>query len=166
MSSRPQTPRAAVAGEHVPSLAPSHLNRGYGSTNASRADLHNDATEVSDFARGDADDSAPTAGYAANQAPPLSPSEDADQDRSTSNATTAVARDGTVSHHNTLKKKGSVRRNPSLKRSSSRKSLKGGSVKGATPVDRSGDREYNSAFFTPIPTTGTPTEILSNRFQG
>lgn len=26
--------------------------------------------------------------------------------------------------------------------------------------------EYNSAFYTPVPTVGTPTDVLANRFQG
>jgi hypothetical protein len=32
------------------------------------------------------------------------------------------------------------------------------------PVD--GDEDMNSAFYIPVPTTGSPTEVLSNRFQG
>lgn len=57
-------------------------------------------------------------------------------------------------------------RKSSLKRSGSRKSLKAGSIKGVSTADRTEDREYNSAFYTPIPTHGTPTDVLANRFQG
>jgi hypothetical protein len=67
-----------------------------------------------------------------------------------------------VSRSNTLKKQKSLSRKSSLKRSGSRKSLAAGSIKGIS----GGNEEYNSVFHTPIPTTGTPTEILANRFQG
>nr|OQO15409.1 hypothetical protein B0A51_17136 [Rachicladosporium sp. CCFEE 5018] len=82
--------------------------------------------------------------------------------RSASTASTAVGRQSTPSRNNTLKKKASVKRMGSLKRSSSRKSL-AGSIKG---VGNSADeQDYNNVFFTPIPTQGSPTEILANRFQ-
>jgi hypothetical protein len=29
-----------------------------------------------------------------------------------------------------------------------------------------GSEDVNSAFLVPIPTTGNPTEVLANRFQG
>jgi hypothetical protein len=67
-----------------------------------------------------------------------------------------------ISRSNTLKKQKSLSRKTPLKRSGSRKSLAAGSIKGVT----GGNEEYNSVFHTPIPTTGTPTEILANRFQG
>lgn len=72
---------------------------------------------------------------------------------------------GGVSRSNTLQKKGSIKRKSSLKRSSSRRSIHAGSIKGMdgeVPMDRSS----NNVFHTPIPTSGTPTEILANRFQG
>ncbi|TID14348.1 ph domain-containing protein [Venturia nashicola] len=68
-----------------------------------------------------------------------------------------------VSRSNTLRKSKGVSRKTSLKRSGSRKSTAAGSIKTMTGV--SGDKEYNSVFHTPIPTSGTPTEILANRFQ-
>jgi len=67
----------------------------------------------------------------------------------------------------TLKKKASLRRQGSLKRSSSRRSSRAGSVRslvlqpGGADID-----EMHSAFYSPVPTTGNPTEILANRFQG
>lgn len=66
----------------------------------------------------------------------------------------------------TLKKKPSLRRAGSLKRSSSRRSSRAGSVRSlalhpAVVVD-----EMHSAFFSPVPTSGNPTDILANRFQG
>jgi len=79
--------------------------------------------------------------------------------RSASAASTAP---GGVSRNNTLKKRSSVRRTGSLKRSGSRKSLRAGSIRGIGGHD-GGD--FNSAFYTPIPTNGSPTEALANRFQ-
>ena len=74
----------------------------------------------------------------------------------------------TPSRGGTLKKKNSIKRSGSLRRSSSRKSLAAGSVKSLALGDHEkyeGGNLY-SAFFTPVPTKGNPTEILSNRFQG
>lgn len=66
----------------------------------------------------------------------------------------------------TLKKKASLRRTGSLKRSSSRRSSRAGSVR-SLALQPGGDAdEAHSAFFSPVPTSGNPTEILSNRFQG
>ena len=87
--------------------------------------------------------------------------------------------DSTISQSNTLlpsrggtlKKKHSLKRGSSLKRSGSRKSLHAGTVRSLAldekekHADEQG-REMNSAFYTPVPTTGNPTEILANRFQG
>lgn len=70
---------------------------------------------------------------------------------------------GGVSRSNTLKKSKSVSRKTSFKRSGSRKSVAAGSIK--TMTGAGGDKEYNSVFHTPIPTAGTPMEILANRFQ-
>ena len=74
----------------------------------------------------------------------------------------------TPSRGGTLKKKNSLKRASSLKRSSSRRSLAAGSVKSLSLGDKEkyeGSDLY-SAFFTPVPTRGNPTEILANRFQG
>lgn len=68
--------------------------------------------------------------------------------------------------HNTLKKKNSLRRNGSLKRSGSRRSTRAGSVRSLALQSNSDRDEGNNAFHVPVPTTGNPTEILANRFQG
>lgn len=74
----------------------------------------------------------------------------------------------TPSRGGTLKKRQSLSRKNSLKRSGSRKDSRPESVKSLTFADDVGGHgsEINSAFFTPVPTTGSPTEILANRFQG
>ena len=92
--------------------------------------------------------------------------------RSASSASTAVAHgqtnnQGIPSRNNTLKKKSSMRRSTgatgSLKRSGSRKSLTAGSIRGVGGGNETED--FNSAFYTPVPTQGSPTDILANRFQ-
>jgi hypothetical protein len=75
-----------------------------------------------------------------------------------------TSRSGGPSRSNTLKKQKSLSRKTSLKRSGSRKSLHAGSIKGVSTDERVQD--YNNVFYTPVPTTGAPTEILANRFQG
>lgn len=68
----------------------------------------------------------------------------------------------------TLKKKQSLSRQNSTKRNASRISSRPGSVKSLTFADETGGEstdEMNSAFWTPVPTTGSPTDVLANRFQ-
>jgi hypothetical protein len=75
----------------------------------------------------------------------------------------------TPSRSNTLKKKGSsgaLNRRSSLKRSNSRRSVHAGSIKGVSMADDAKKGDENSVFYTPVPTTGAPTDILANRFQG
>ena len=79
------------------------------------------------------------------------------------NSTASTAVQPQPARSNTLKKKSSIKRTSSLKRSSSKRSLKAGSLAGFGGVDS--DQKYNSAFSTPVPTQGAPTEILANRFQ-
>ena len=77
----------------------------------------------------------------------------------------------TPSRGGTLKKKQSLKKSGSIRRSSSTRSVRPGSVKSLEIGEREkyadghGDELY-SAFYTPVPTTGNPTEILANRFQG
>ncbi|KAM7193751.1 putative 4,5-bisphosphate-binding protein [Naviculisporaceae sp. PSN 640] len=81
--------------------------------------------------------------------------------------TTAITGDGTtnLSRGNTLKKKPSLRRGGSLKRSSSRRSMKAGSVRSLALQSTTDQDEANSAFYCPVPTSGNPTDVLANRFQ-
>ncbi|KAI8961877.1 hypothetical protein F5Y11DRAFT_357411 [Daldinia sp. FL1419] len=70
-----------------------------------------------------------------------------------------------LSRGNTLKKKNSLRRSGSLKRSSSRRSMKAGSVRSLALQSSHDSDEIHSAFYCPVPTSGSPTEILAERFQ-
>jgi hypothetical protein len=75
----------------------------------------------------------------------------------------------TPSRQGTLKKKASIKRQSSMKRTLSRKSSRASSVKSLNLGDKEAYEEHpdrNSAFYCPVPTTGNPTEILANRFQG
>lgn len=71
-----------------------------------------------------------------------------------------------VSRSNTLKKKSSIRRNGSLRRAGSRRSMKAGSVRSLALQSNGDDDEMHNAFYCPVPTSGNPTEVLANRFQG
>lgn len=66
---------------------------------------------------------------------------------------------------NTLKKKASIRRTGSLRRSSSRRSTRAGSVKSLALQSASDPDEAHSVFYCPVPTNGTPTDVLAERFQ-
>ena len=70
----------------------------------------------------------------------------------------------------TLKKKASLRKSGSLKRSSSRRSGRAGSVRSLALGEKEkysqSDDSFDSVFYTPIPTAGSPTDVLANRFQG
>ncbi|KAK8162937.1 hypothetical protein IWX90DRAFT_436717 [Phyllosticta citrichinensis] len=73
---------------------------------------------------------------------------------------------GGVSRSGTLKKKNSVSRRTSVRRSGSRRSMHAGSIKGiAVQDDSKSPDSFNNVFYTPVPTSGTPTDILANRFQ-
>jgi hypothetical protein len=180
MAARARTPIQDGYGA-VPAPHPSHINRGYGSSIGDSQHLGANSTGVADFA--------PAAGNPAETSP-LSQSlqhnhgftkftEDFDAaqrgssvvdgeglHRSTSAASSTLNQGGSVSRSGTLKKKGSLSRKSSLKRSGSKRSLRAGSIKGVSMDDSDSPDNFNSVFYTPVPTSGSPTEILANRFQG
>jgi hypothetical protein len=74
----------------------------------------------------------------------------------------------TPSRGGTLKKKASLKRTGSLMRTSSRRSSRAGSVRSVTLGEKEKygqSEEMNSVFYCPVPTSGSPTELLANRFQ-
>ncbi|KAL2263322.1 hypothetical protein VTK26DRAFT_7305 [Humicola hyalothermophila] len=87
--------------------------------------------------------------------------------RTSSGPAGGVTGDGAVSlaRGNTLRKKASMRRSASLKRSGSRRSMKAGSVRSLALQATTDQDEMQSAFYCPVPTAGSPTDILANRFQ-
>lgn len=75
----------------------------------------------------------------------------------------------TRSRSGTLKKKSSLRKSGSIKRSGSKKSSYAGSVRSMRLGEKEKyepNPEHNSVFFCPVPTTGNPTDLLAERFQG
>lgn len=72
----------------------------------------------------------------------------------------------TPSRGGTLKKKASLKKGGSIKRSGSRRSSRAGSVRSLALQSAHENDELHSAFFSPVPTSGNPTEVLANRFQG
>ncbi len=130
----------------------------------------------------DVPDSAPQLSQSAQQSHPFKFTEAFDASQQGSST---VSGDGDLRHPDTtvsqsqpvlpsrggtLKKKRSLSRKGSFKRSNSRRGSRPGSVGGfglRGQEDYPGDfgDEMNSAFFTPVPTVGNPTEILASRFQ-
>lgn len=162
----------------VPPPNDDYLSRGYGS--AGGIDHHDIATTL-----GHPIESSPLGQSVQRNPTGLGRREDLDDDRGstvqqlegaglhrTASGASMLGHGGTggMGKSNTLKKKSSVggglSRKSSLKRSNSRRSIHAGSIKGVTVSDDVGEHEENSVFYTPVPTAGTPTELLVNRFQG
>jgi hypothetical protein len=102
-------------------------------------------------------------------------------DQRGSSALDGVSRDGlqrsesqSLQHGLTAPRSGMLRKKPSLSRkggimrSNSRRSLRAGSVRSLNlgEKERYGSEDTNSAFYVPVPTSGSPTDVLAYRFQG
>lgn len=156
----------------VPPPSQLQVDRGYGA-NSSRANLGTHTT-ATDFGSGNPAYSSSLPQSAQQNSGKFNEEWDASQ-RGSSIVDGPMQRSDSVmsqgdtlipSRGGTLKKKASVRRTGSMKRSSSRRSSRAGSVRSLalqTPGDAD---ETHSAFYSPVPTTGNPTEVLANRFQG
>ncbi|KAI1438152.1 hypothetical protein GGR50DRAFT_533983 [Xylaria sp. CBS 124048] len=70
-----------------------------------------------------------------------------------------------LSRSNTLKKKNSLRRSGSLGRSGSRRSMRAGSVQSLAVRSQLEPDAMRSPFYCPVPTSGSPTDALAQRFQ-
>lgn len=172
---RPQTPSAAYHNVPTPHDA-AHLSRGYGAS--SQLDV-------------DANDFATTPGHPVDASPlsqSLQPQQsqrlgrfeenfdartrgssvlgDGDVPQRSASRASTLNQGAAPSRSGTLKKKSSVKRSGSLKRSGSRRSTHAGSIRGVSIDDDDRVGRHNSVFYTPVPTSGSPTEILANRFQG
>jgi hypothetical protein len=160
----------------VPAPTDNHVNRGYGASALQPSHLTTDANDFAPVA-GYPTDSSPVAQSMSAQRPSsaFGRHEGLDQDDRGStiqqlegaglHRTASSASGGLPSRSNTLKKKSSLSRRSSLKRSGSRRSLHAGSLKGVAIDDKREPDQMNSVFYTPVPTTGAPTDILANRFQ-
>ena len=160
----------------VPPPSQSHLERGYGASSNSRSYLI-PATAAADFGStpGNPVESSPLSQSVPPQNYGMFNEEwDASQRGSSiidgpmqrSNSVMSQGETLIPSRGGTLKKKASLRRAGSLKRSSSRRSSRAGSVRSLVLQPGGDIDETHSAFYSPVPTSGNPTEILANRFQG
>ncbi|KZM22678.1 hypothetical protein ST47_g6240 [Ascochyta rabiei] len=155
----------------VPSIDdPSHIARGYGDSSQLNVGVSDFATSGGQHARPgrfEEDFDARTRGSSVidgGHVPQRSASRGSRASSTLRDST--LSQGATPSRSGTLKKKGSVKRSGSLKRSGSRKSIHAGSIRGVTIDDQEHgyDRE-ESVFYTPVPTKGSPTDILADRFQ-
>jgi hypothetical protein len=164
-------PSSSVDG--MPHPVQNHLERGYSSS--SRTPYMTGGSGVADFGStpGRPSDSSPLSQAATQQQGHFNEEWDASQRGSSiaegpgmqrSNSATSQGETLIPSRGGTLKKKASLRRGNSLKRSGSRRSSRAGSVR-SLALEPEGD-EMRSAFYSPVPTTGNPTEILASRFSG
>ncbi|KAI8939642.1 hypothetical protein NX059_003401 [Plenodomus lindquistii] len=141
---------------------PSHLNRGYGATSQLDVGINDFANTPASahnerLGRFEEDFDARTRGSSVL---------DGDLPQRSSSRASTLNQGAAPSRSGTLKKKGSVKRTGSLKRTGSRKSLHAGSIRGVTIDDQEhGYEREQSVFYTPVPTKGSPTEILADRFQ-
>ncbi|KAL5113608.1 phosphatidylinositol 4,5-bisphosphate-binding protein [Pleosporales sp. CAS-2024a] len=137
----------------------SHLGRGYGASSALSLGGHDFghaayASSMPDERRGRFEESfdAPTRGHSVldGELP----------QRSASRGSTTLHQGSAPSRTGTLKKKAS------LKRSGGRRSMHAGSIRGVAIDGHEGayDRQ-DSVFYTPVPTKGSPTDVLAERFQ-
>jgi hypothetical protein len=159
-------PNPATTYNPVPSIDdPSHLNRGYGSAtnvgvNDFAADQYGSAPAER---RGRFEESFDASTRGASVLDGELPQRSASR---ASRGSTTLNQGSTPSRSGTLKKKGSVKRSGSMKRSGSRRSMHAGSIRGVTIDDQeSGYAREDSVFHTPVPTKGSPTEVLAERFQ-
>jgi hypothetical protein len=175
---RPHTPSGAYQGVPTPH-DPAHLNRGYGAAARSHTGV-----DEQDFAPTPANPGDPSPLPHTLQSPNShrqggrfeedfdartrgSSVIDGDIPQRSASRASALNQGATPSRSGTLKKRNSVKRSASLKRSGSRRSTYAGSIRGVSVEDEErGGSKHNSVFYTPVPTTGSPTEILANRFQG
>lgn len=141
---------------------PSYLNRGYGGTSQHGLgiqDFSNASGGVHSERRGRFEENfdARTRGSSVL---------DGDLPQRSSSRASTLNQGSAPSRSGTLKKKGSVKRTGSLKRSGSRRSLHAGSIRGVAIDDQEqGYEREQSIFYTPVPTKGSPTDILAERFQ-
>jgi len=144
---------------------PSHLSKGYGSSSQLNVGVNDYAntqygSSAPEERRGRFEESfdARTRGSSVLDGDtPAIPQRSASR---ASRASTTLNQGSTPSRSGTLKKKSSV------KRSGSRRSMHAGSIRGVAIDDQEhGYERDESVFYTPVPTKGTPTEILADRFQ-
>jgi hypothetical protein len=177
MAQRPHTPSQGLY-DNVPTPSnPTHLDRGYGAAPSNSSHIN---VDQNDFAT-----TPGNPGVASPLAQSLQPQRsrfeedfhasqrgssvllDGDLPKRTPSTASTLNQGAAPARSGTLKKKGSVRKTGSLKRSGSRRSFHAGSIRGVSiEDDDQPTSKHNSVFYTPVPTSGSPTDVLANRFQG
>ncbi|KAL1980383.1 hypothetical protein VTN96DRAFT_4227 [Rasamsonia emersonii] len=177
MAAQPQPPSHDGFGSVPLPSDPAHLSRGYGPGSGSRPNSYvANSVAPSDYgaAHGGLVDPSPLA-HSTRFNEELDASQRGSSLLDGVPSSAGLQRsESQLSHHSlapsrggTLKKKPSLSKKGSLKRSSSRKSLRAGSVRSLHlgEKEKYGGEDVNSAFYVPIPTGGSPTDELANRFQ-
>lgn len=169
-SSRPQSAKMSTLGTNstipapIPTPGQAYLDRGYGSNSTPRP-------ATTDFAS-----------HPPNSLPSSTPSAAQQQSYGKFNEEWDASQrgssivDGSMNRANSVmssgdtllpSRGGTLRKKASLRRSGSRRSSRAGSVRSLVAAQSVGETdEAHSAFYSPVPTSGNPTEILINRFQG
>ncbi len=163
-SYRARTPSASY-NQATDMAEPASLSRGYSASSHLNGDM-NDFNSTSDGYQNDHRGRSEEQYDARNRDSAVFDRDGLQRSASQASRTSALNQGATPSRSGTLKKKGSIKRSGSLKRSGSRRSVRAGSIRGV-PTDgpeHGYDRE-DSVFHTPVPTKGSPTEILAERFQ-
>ena len=164
-----------MSGPSAPSVPPALLEKGYGASSVPRSRVVPLST-ATDFrsASGNPSDLSPLSQTVQQHYGRFNEEWDASQRGSSildgtiqrSNSAMSQGETLTPSRGGTLKKKASLKRGSSLRRSNSRRSSRAGSVRSLALQTAGDSDEMHSAFYSPVPTSGSPTEILANRFQG
>jgi hypothetical protein len=175
-NSRPNLVDSTHPSANVPIPSQQQFERGYGNTSAARSQQNlTIGTSTTEFGSNPANQSPldQASSNAARNYGKFNEEWDASQ-RGSSIADGGIHRSASAMSHGdtlipsrggTLKKKASLKRGVSLKRNGSRRSSRAGSVRSLALQPEPHD-EMHSAFFSPVPTMGNPTEILANRFSG
>lgn len=159
---------------NVPRPAQEHVDRGYGTSTKTTADFPASSATITELSGSTPMHPAHLASATTDNSRGRFQEEwDASQRGSSiidgpiyrSNSVMSQGETLAPSRGGTLKKKASVKRSNSLKRSGSRRSSRAGSVRSLALHSGAMEDEENSAFSTPVPLTGNPTEVLANRFQ-
>ncbi|KAG4028726.1 hypothetical protein MFRU_019g00200 [Monilinia fructicola] len=151
----------------IPAPSQSYLDRGYGAASTPRARPHsqilNGDPAVTDFGT----DNLEAPAHTQNSQGKFNEEWDASQ-RGSSIIDGSMHRSHSVmSQGDTLipSRGGTLKKKASLRRSGSRRSSRAGSVRSLAVHPQGDIDELHSAFYSPVPTSGNPTEILANRFQ-
>ncbi|RAL61933.1 hypothetical protein DID88_002422 [Monilinia fructigena] len=151
----------------IPAPSQSYLDRGYGAASTPRArpqsQIPNGDPAVTDFGTDNLEPPANTQ----NPQGKFNEEWDASQ-RGSSIVDGHMHRSHSVmSQGDTLipSRGGTLKKKASLKRGGSRRSSRAGSVRSLVVHPQGDIDDLHSAFYSPVPTSGNPTEILANRFQ-